>query len=314
MCCSAGRRVCRLGSGLTNRLPALQNNRRIRGRQSNVSSIPAISTKRLKMEAFAEGDIPAVAAILAEPDVTKNITANGSTPERCLASAAARISRHNKSWAERGYGVWAVKARDDSAAPRGGLLGWCGFAEPDVGEDPEILYGYAPDAWGRGLAQEAARAAIDWLFAETSHGGVSAIIFGRLNPVSVAIAGKFGMKLRGTMSMPDFLPDRALAEDVLDYEIWRLGHGRTRDLDALLFQAPYKGGQIATLGLRDTAAVEQAFCDAASQRNDCVAIAPTELDRRVRQAFQQGMAEPYLDWYHVPRADWRANRSHGERT
>lgn len=279
-----------------------------------MDSIPAISTKRLKLEAFAESDIPGLAAILAEPDVTKNITANGSTPERCLASAAARISRHNKTWAEQGYGVWAVKARDDSAAPRGGLLGWCGFAEPDVGADPEILYGYAPDAWGRGLAQEAARAAIDWLFAATSHGGVSAIIFRRLNPVSVAIAGKFGMKHRGTMSMADFLPDRVLAEDVLDYEIWRLGHGRTRDLDALLFQAPYKGGQIATLGLRDTAAVEQAFCDAGRQRHGYAGIERAELDRRVRQAFQQGMAEPNLDWYHIPRADWRVDGSHGERT
>ena len=70
------------------------------------------------------------------------------------------------------------------------LIGWCGFAAPDIGEDPEILYGLAPHCWGRGLAQEMVRAAIDWLFAETPHQGVSAVIFGRLNAASAAIAGK----------------------------------------------------------------------------------------------------------------------------
>jgi RimJ/RimL family protein N-acetyltransferase len=269
-----------------------------------VATVPIITTERLRLQAFTEAEIPGLAAILAEPDVAKNITANGSTPERCRASAAARIARHNKTWDEQGYGVWAVLSRELAGAPRDGLLGWCGFAEPDVGTDPEILYGFAPDSWGRGLAQEAATAAIDWLFAETAHAGVSAIIFGRLNPASVAIAGKFGMKHRGTMSMPDFLPDRELAEDVLDYEIWRLGHGKTRDLDALLFQAPYKGGQIATLGLRDVPAVEKAFCDSAASRPDYASRPRANLEHLVQQAFRQGMAEPYLDWYHVLRADW----------
>jgi hypothetical protein len=121
----------------------------------------------------------------------------------------------------------------------------------------------------------------------------------------VALVGKLGMTLRGTMSMPDFLPDLALARDVLDYEIWRLGFGGTADVEALLFQAPHKGGQIATLDLGQTAeAVEQAFCDAARRRAECAAIDRATLDARVRGAFRQGMEEPHLDWYHVARADW----------
>lgn len=269
-----------------------------------MTSVPVITAARLRLEAFTDADIPALAAILAEPEVTKNITANGSTPERCRASAAYRIDRHNKAWEAQGYGVWAVKSREPGAP--GELLGWCGFAEPDIGEDPEILYGLAPNCWGRGLGQEAARAAIDWLFAKTPHAGVSAVIFGRLNPVSVAIVGKLGMKPAGTMSMPDFLPDRTLAKDVLDYEIWRLGYGKCLDSETLLFQAPYKGGQIATLGFGEPASVEQAFCDAARGRNDYAGIGRMTLDLRVRDAFQQGMAEPYLDWYHLPRAQWRS--------
>jgi len=267
--------------------------------------MPIVTTGRLMLDAFSEADVDALAAILAEPEVTKNITANGSTPERCRASAAHRINWHTASWAERGYGVWAVRARSGFVAPAGTLLGWCGFAAPDIGEDPEVLYGLAPQYWGRGLAQEMVRAAVGWLFAKTKHAGVSAVIFGRINPTSAAIAGKLGMKIRGTMAMPDFLSDFKLARDVLEYEIWRLGHGQTRDAEALLFQAPYKGGQIASLKLAEPAAFEQAFCDAARDRSDYASIERWELDQRVRDAFRQGMAEPYLDWYHVDRADWR---------
>jgi RimJ/RimL family protein N-acetyltransferase len=264
-------------------------------------TIPILTTEQLRLDAFGDADIGALAAILAEPDVTRTITANGSTPEKCRASARHRIGWHNASWSERGYGVWAVRSRADNA-----LIGWCGFAAPDIGADPEILYGLAPHCWGKGLAQEAVRAAIDWLFAETPHQGVSAVIFGRLNPVSAAIAGKLGMTKRGTMAMKVFLPDLALARDVLEYEIWRLGHGRTRDAEALLFQAPYKGGQIASLRLADLVAVEQLFCDAARARAEFECSDRAQTERRVRDAFRQGVAEPHLDWYHLDRKNWRA--------
>ncbi len=277
-----------------------------------MTAIPIVTTPRLRLEPFSEADIPALAAILAEPEVTKNITADGSTPERCRASAAARIGRHDTGWRTRGYGVWAVKAGDGAGVPPGELVGWCGFTPPDIGDDPEILYGYAPRCWGRGLAKEAALAAIGWLFAETGEGGVSAVIFNRLAPASVALVGKLGLRRRGTMPMADFLPDLALAREVLDYEIWRLGFGTSADLDALLFQAPHKGGQIATLKLRDIADAERAFCDAALRRADCAALDPGVLEDRIRAAFRQGMAEPHLDWYHLPRAEWPAPGPQGE--
>lgn len=266
-----------------------------------MTAIPILTTERLRLDAFGDADIGALAAILAEPDVAKGITANGSTPEKCRASARHRIGWHNASWAERGYGVWAVRARPDDAP-----IGWCGFAAPDIGADPEILYGLAPHCWGRGLAREMATAAIDWLFDETPHRGVSAVIFGRINPASAALVGKLGMSKRGTMAMSAFLPDLALARDVLEYEIWRLGHGRTRDAEALLFQAPYKGGQIASLKIADLVAVEQLFCDAAQTRAEFAAFDPAQTERRVRDAFRQGVAEPTLDWYHLQRETWRA--------
>lgn len=182
------------------------------------ATIPVLATARLRLDAFTDSDVPALAAILAEPEVSRNITADASSPERCRTSAVSRIAWHNASWAEHGYGVWALRENGGGA-----LIGWCGFAEPDVGTDPEILYGLAPTFWRRGLATEAARAALAWLFRETAAAGASAVIFGRLNAASAAVLTRLGMRRAGTMVMVDFLPDGALAKKVVDYEIWRLG-------------------------------------------------------------------------------------------
>ena len=67
---------------------------------------------------------------------------------------------------------------------------------------------------------------------------------------------------------------------------------------------PYKGGQIASLRLADLVAVEQVFCDAARARAEFVPFDRAQTERRVRDAFRQGVAEPWLDWYHLERADW----------
>ncbi len=267
--------------------------------------IPRLITNRLSLEAFTGADVPALADILAEPDVTKTITANGSSQERCRTSAEQRIAWHNSAWPALGYGTWALRERTESADAQPALLGWCGFAEPDIGEDPEILYGLAPAYWGHGLASEAARTAIDWLFAATEAGGVSAVIFARINPASVAIVEKLGLRRRGTMSMPDFISSESMARDVLDYEIWRLGQGRFRDAEALLFQAPFKAGQLASLDAIPQDSVEKALCDAALSRPDFATIGGAELEERVRNAFRQGLAAPELDWYHMPRESWQ---------
>ncbi|MCP4319415.1 MAG: GNAT family N-acetyltransferase [Hyphomicrobiales bacterium] len=155
--------------------------------------IPEIDTGRMRLTAFTELDVADLANILSEPEVTKNITANGSTPALCRKSAEHRIGWHNMLWAEKGYGVWAVRSKSTTGGtPAKSLLGWCGFAKPDIGEDPEILYGLAPAAWGIGLATEAAGAAIEWLFGKTGQSGVSAVIFHRLNAKSITIVKTFG--------------------------------------------------------------------------------------------------------------------------
>jgi len=272
----------------------------------SLPSIPTLTTLRLTLDAFTTADIPALAGILAEPEVTKTITANASTPARCRKAAAHRIDWHNRSWETHGYGVWAIRSRDNHTGDthkdkQGALIGWCGFSEPDIGNDPEILYGLAQQYWGKGLAQEAAIAAITWLFAKPGrprHSGISAVVFGRLNPASLTLAGKLGFERKGRMTMANFLPDRELAKEVLDYELWRLEKAPLNDAASLLFQTAFKAGQIASLNVGDVREIEQALCDAACRRSDLGDMDPAESRMRIRIAYWEGLADPYLDWLH----------------
>jgi RimJ/RimL family protein N-acetyltransferase len=69
------------------------------------AQIPTIRTTRLTLAAFSEKDVDALADILGEPEVSKNITVNASTPEQCRRGARQRIAWHNGSWDGQGYGV-----------------------------------------------------------------------------------------------------------------------------------------------------------------------------------------------------------------
>jgi RimJ/RimL family protein N-acetyltransferase len=265
---------------------------------------PVLVTPRLRLDSFREADIPALARILQDPEIAKGITAHTATPARARKAAAARLAWHNRSWATHGYGVWAIR-HSDVAAPQEALIGWCGFTEPDIGQDPEILYGLAAPHWGQGLAHEAAEAAIAWLLAQASpgkggrrHQGISAVIFGRINPASLALIRKLGFEKKGRMAMPDFLPDRKLAEEVIAYEIWRLARSRAREPQALLFEAPFKAGQIASLFPARRSAIADALRTAASARQDLAESDQADRMMRVRIAFEEGLSDPHLDWWH----------------
>ena len=266
-------------------------------------------SERLLFERFEQSDSEALAALLADSSITRNITTNGSSAERCLASAHRRIEWHNGYWAETGYGVWALRAKSPDLAPAGRLLGWCGFVPPDDDDpDPEILYAIDRDFRGRGLASEAARESIDWLFRHTEYGGVTAVIFSRLNPGSVAVVSKLGLRYRRRMPFSVFLTDGALADEVAEYEIWRLGGDSTDDLEMLVEQTAFRAGQTSTVARTSPASIRERLAASLAQR---VAGSPLEVELSrlaglLQESFGRGAAEAYMDCYHLERETWLA--------
>lgn len=71
------------------------------------------------------------------------------------ATAAEVIAASEASFAARGYGQWCVAMREAA-----GLIGFAGLREIEGESDVEVLYGFAPSQWGRGLATEASRAVL----------------------------------------------------------------------------------------------------------------------------------------------------------
>lgn len=262
---------------------------------------------RLRFERFGESDAEALAALLADSSITRNITANGSTPERCLAAARKRIAWYNESWQRLGYGVWALRAFDPGLAAADRLLGWCGFVAADGDEpDPEILYAVDRDHRGRGIAAEAAASAIEWLFRETDHDGVTAVICTRLNPGSVAVVSKLGLTRRGRMDFSLFLSSSGLADEVAGYEIWRLAEDPADDLETLIEQCAFRAGQLATVTSIAADEIRQSLSASLAERcggeRDVAGL--RRLQEMLDRAFDAGSAQAYMDCYHIRRERW----------
>jgi RimJ/RimL family protein N-acetyltransferase len=108
-------------------------------------------TARLVLAPVGWGDLAEVQAIKADPRVFAMMLGGVRTPAR----AAEELAQDMAAWAARGYGIWAVR---DAATHA--LVGLTGLqARPD-GRGVALRFAFRPEAQGRGLAREAAAAAL----------------------------------------------------------------------------------------------------------------------------------------------------------
>jgi [ribosomal protein S5]-alanine N-acetyltransferase len=161
-----------------------------------------IETARLRLRPMRDGDLDALAAIYEDPRVARWIG------EHAREDVAREIAYHAEQQAAHGYSFWAV---EDRASGR--FLGDCGL-QPLQHRGPEIELGYDlhPDAWGRGVATEAARAALTYAFGPLGLDRVVAVV----KPDHVAsqrVLEKAGMRRVGTR--------QAYGEEMLLYEARR---------------------------------------------------------------------------------------------
>jgi ribosomal-protein-alanine N-acetyltransferase len=114
-----------------------------------------LQTSRLTLRPFTEDDAAAHAALYADPGVTRYLPGGPFAPDAVAARSARSRARFTEHWAEHGWGVWAVVERTT-----GELIGHCGLNHMPESTDIEVLYALARATWGRGLATEAAEAAL----------------------------------------------------------------------------------------------------------------------------------------------------------
>jgi ribosomal-protein-alanine N-acetyltransferase len=125
--------------------------------QPTPNAIPTLHTQRLTLRSFSAADLDLYARLIfADPEVTRYLPQRDIPP----LERAVRASRYfNRHWAERGYGIWAVTDRLD-----GRFIGQCGLNYLTENGEVEVDYALAQPDWGKGIATEAARAALDYGF------------------------------------------------------------------------------------------------------------------------------------------------------
>jgi ribosomal-protein-alanine N-acetyltransferase len=149
------------------------------------SEIPEVRTERLRLRGFIEPDLPVWnRALFADPDVTRYLPIDGPLSDEDLDRALVRGRAH---WSNHGYGAWAAQE-----AASGTFAGHCGLRYLDDAGETEVYYALAKPFWGRGLATEAASAALAFGF---DRAGLARIVAYAVpdNTASTHVMAKLGM-------------------------------------------------------------------------------------------------------------------------
>jgi RimJ/RimL family protein N-acetyltransferase len=153
-------------------------------------SAARIETERLMLRGHTLGDFDAMAAMRADPAVTRHIGGRPSTREESWG----RLMRYAGHWALHGFGFWAIEEKATGAFA--GELGFADFRreiEPPLGPAPEMGWALAARFHGRGYASEALAAALIW--GRARFGPVRTVcIIAPDNPASIRTAEATGFR------------------------------------------------------------------------------------------------------------------------
>lgn len=150
--------------------------------------IPTLDTPRLILRPYRLDEFEAYAAMWAEPAVTRFI---GGVPISREA-AWGRFLRQIGLWHHLGFGFFAVEDR-----ATGAFIGEAGFHDLKRGLTPSIEgtmeagWALAGAAQGKGLAEEAMRAALGWADAHGTGTRITCMIHPN-HAASLHVAGKLG--------------------------------------------------------------------------------------------------------------------------
>jgi len=145
-----------------------------------------LSTERLVLRRWRQEDLDLYAEMCADPEVMRWI---GDGRVRMREECADAISALERAWDTRGFGLFATELQAS-----GRFVGFVGLSVPDF--LPEILpaveigWRLAADQWGKGLATEGARAALDFGF---GHVGLTRIL--SIHQVGNGASGRIMEKL-----------------------------------------------------------------------------------------------------------------------
>jgi RimJ/RimL family protein N-acetyltransferase len=151
-----------------------------------------VETRRLLLRGWRDEDLEPYARLCADAEVMRYI--GGGAP-LTREESEEQISRFVRHWEERGFGLWAVEHKAESA-----FVGFVGLAyqgEWTEGEHKtEVGWRLDPAYWGRGFATEGAVASVRYGFDKLLLERIISIIQPE-NMASRLVAEKAGLSLQG---------------------------------------------------------------------------------------------------------------------
>jgi len=167
------------------------------------ATFPRLETDRLILRVPCGADLDTWAALLADEDSARFI--GGPMPRAAAWRAMATTAG---SWVVKGFGMFSVV---EKASDR--CIGRAGPWQPEGWPGTEVGWALLKDSWGRGYAQESARAAIGWAFDSLGWREVIHIIAPE-NEASRRLAARLGASNTGATQLPPPLHG-------LSVELWR---------------------------------------------------------------------------------------------
>jgi len=121
------------------------------------SSAPTLRTERLLLRPFAPSDEETLFQLWNDADVRRFLWDDLPVVRETVRE---QIAQSQEDFRERGYGLFLISA---TGAP-GSILGATGLFRLPEADWVDLVYALRPEAWGKGLATEAARAVLRFAF------------------------------------------------------------------------------------------------------------------------------------------------------
>jgi RimJ/RimL family protein N-acetyltransferase len=175
---------------------------------------PTFKTDRLVLRPRTLSDTEACLAMDRDPEVTRFVSGPWSDP----AAHRAFIEGRTLGPYAPGLGYWTICRRDDP----GSFVGWTLLIPQDTaGPEIEIGWRLRREAWGQGLAVEAASPVLRHAFVTLKLSEVVAEI-DPANAASLKVAERLGLRLRGTVLHQD-KPALRYTARIETFRAWRQG-------------------------------------------------------------------------------------------
>lgn len=244
--------------------------------------------------------------IVSNPEVVKTLMGDISTPERVDQQARMWITESD-FWAAHGFGYWGVFDRKGTFGMSGALLGVVGADEapPVVGEGAEIYYLFAPAVWGKGVGSEAVSAMCEYLFEKLHLPAVQALIFAELNPGSVRLAEKLGMRPVGRVPLLGHHLSEDRARETIAFDIWRLRTSSRARARRTLEETAFRIGQFLAEEVGSLQQATAALLDAAVISGLSDTLHKAALHDLIEERLTRGMKAGGLAHYRVRREEYQ---------